>query len=284
MKKIQRLLPVALLGAAPSFILASAAHASLYVNQIGPNISYTDINEFDSQSSGPPPVNSTPIGLFGQPVLSPAGSDNLSFPASTFDALAADGQYEFQDGKLTLDISPTLTTGSIESLVFDEGGGFRDIGSAAVEATLLFNDLRITSVNDVPLTTPIVVVPTFSESITPQSGTATTTTAPGDVLAETTNGDTAGIWDITASFDLSAALAAADKTGNITGVSVALDDQLLADTTVATQSGLSLAEIDKKHIIITGTTTPAGPAVPEPASLSLLVGAAALGMRRRRRI
>ncbi len=69
MKMLHRSLRT-LLGSAPLFFLASAANASLYTNQVGPNVSYTDINEFDSQLSGPPPVNSNPTGFFGTP-LSP---------------------------------------------------------------------------------------------------------------------------------------------------------------------------------------------------------------------
>jgi hypothetical protein len=284
MKTLHRSL-TALFGAVP-FVLASAAHASLYTNQIGPDISYTNINEFDSQLAGPPPVSSTPTGLFGAPTLSPAGSDNLSFPTSTFIVLVADGQYEFQDGKLTMDIAPTSSTGTLDSLSFDEGGAWRVTGeNASVEATLLFNDLRITSLDNVPLASPIIVTPTFSQTITVQNGSPATATGTGDVAIGTGDGgDANGIWDITATFDLDAALAAAGKTGDITGVSVALDDQLLGDTGVNEESELNLGQIDKKHIIVSGiTTTTMSPGVPEPASLSgLLLGAAALVMRRRK--
>ncbi|MGD0541742.1 MAG: hypothetical protein ABSB33_09515, partial [Tepidisphaeraceae bacterium] len=247
-----------LLGSVSLLVLTSAANASLYTNQIGPNISYTNINEFDSQMVGPPPVNSTPTGLFGAPVLSPPNSDNLTFPALTFSALVADGEFAFQDGKLIMDIAPTSPAGTIHSLTFDEGGAWNVMGSdsaATVEATLLFNDLRITSVNDVPLANPIIVTPTFTEDISVQNAPALTTTGTGEVTIASDGGDGNGLWDITASFNLDAALAAADLTGNVTGMSVALDDQLYADTDADTDSTVNLAQIDKKHFIVSGVTS-----------------------------
>src|ERR1700693_5665855 len=187
MKNLYRSL-MALLGAVP-LVLASAAHASLYTNQTGAHINYTNINEFDSQIIGPPVVNSSPTGLFGQPILTPPGSDNLSFPALTSSVQVADGQFELQDGKLTLDISPTSPHGSLHSLNFDEGGSWRVLGPNAddsstfttAEATLIFNALQITSVNNVPLITPITVAPTFTETSVAQVGSAFQTDSPGDV-------------------------------------------------------------------------------------------------------
>lgn len=287
MRNLHRSL-TALLGAVP-LVLASAAHASLYVNQIGPNISYTNINEFDSQIVAPPVVNSNPTGLFGQPALNPPGSDNLSFPALTFSVQVADGQSELQDGKLNLDISPTAPTGQLHTLNFDEGGSWRVLGPNAdledspfttAEATLIFNALQITSVNNVPLITPITVLPTFTETSTAQVGSAFQTYSPGDVTITSEGGTGIGIWDIGASFNLDAALAQNELTGNVTGVSVALNNELFAQT--FNTDSLTLGAIDKKHFTISGTTT-TGPGVPEPASLSgLLIGAAGLVMRRRR--
>jgi hypothetical protein len=288
-----RLLP-ALLGSATSLILASAAHASLYTNQIGPNLSYTNINEFDSQISGPPPVTSNPTGLFGAPALDPVGSDNLSFPTTTFNVQVADGQFEEQDGKLTLDITPTQPGSSIDTLDFDESGSFRVQGpsgadATSVEASLIFSNLQITSVNNVALTTPIVVHPTIVTGAAPAGPANVSINSSGetgDVVITSDDGSAVGTWKINANFNLDAALADNQLTGDVTGVSVALDDDLVGETTAS--DSLTLGTIDKKSFEITGTVPnpvsgPGGPGVPEPTTLSLLVGTAALAMRRRSR-
>ena len=260
-----------------------AAHASLYGNFVGPDVTYQNVSESDSQISGPPVVNSTPTGLFGAPLLIPAGSDDLTFPNMTFSAQAADGTFVLQDGKLTFNVVPTTPTANIQSLTFDEGGAWRvdgATGDASSEATLLFNSLSITSVNGVPLVTPIVVAPTFSETDTTQTGSASVAMATGDITFTSTGGNAVGTWDITADFNLTGALTAEFGAGagkeQITGISVALNDQLLANTTATT--GLTLATIDKKHFNVTPITQN----VPEPATLSLLAGAGLLMGRRRK--
>jgi hypothetical protein len=257
-----------LLGSALVLGLSGMAQAALYGNFAGANVTYQNVTETDSQLTGPPSVSSMPAALFGAPEISPPNSDDLTFPAISFSALEADGQFEFQDGKLTFGVVPNTPTVTIHSLSFDEGGAWSVDGptdDATSQATLLFNDLRILAVNGVTLSPSIVVAPVFTETITTQNGSADTSTSNGQVLAASTGGDADGIWDITATFNLDAALASADLTGQITGISVALDDQLLVQT-VAPESGLSLAEIDKKHFIVSDVTT----SVPEPTSIWIL--------------
>src|ERR1700722_17037895 len=281
MRTTETLPRFALIGAAALFGAASAAHGALftYGNLSGPNISYQNIAENDSELTGPPSTSpAITAGFFGSPLLLPAGSNDLTFPNMTFSSAAADGSFEFQDGKLTFNIVPNGTS-NIHSLNFDEGGAWTVdgvTGDAESEATLLFNDLRITSVNGLTLSSPIIVAPTFTETASPQVSTATIATAPGNVMI-TSNGNTSsGTWDIGANFNLDAALSGANVSGQITGISIALNDQLLAQTTDA--DGLTLATIDKKHLVITPVTTN----VPEPASLSMLLGTAMLLVRRRK--
>ena len=293
MKKSNFVLRQITLSALALPVLGSVAHASLYGNFVGPNVSYLGVTEEDSQISGPPTVTSTPTGLFGAPALTPAGSDNLAFPDMTFSALAADGSFELQDGKLTMQITPTTSQDFINSLSFDEGGAWRVLGPAGTltptvtppgassEATLLFNNLSITAVKGTTLSGPIIVTPTFTETDIIQDGTASVVTNPGDITFNSAgvNGD--GTWDITASFNIAAALANAGYAGDqATAFSVALDDQLLAQTTDVT--GLTLATIDKKHFIISGATTVSTNPIPEPASVSLAIGSGLLMLRRRR--
>ncbi|MGA2442666.1 MAG: PEP-CTERM sorting domain-containing protein, partial [Tepidisphaeraceae bacterium] len=99
----------------------------------------------------------------------------------------------------------------------------------------------------------------------------------GDITFTSTGADAVGTWDITANFNLDAALAEADQTGKVTSISVALNDQLFAQTTAV--STLTLASIDKKHFIVSGITTGI---LPEPGSLSLLLGGGLMMMRRRK--
>jgi len=256
-----------LLALAVTLALANVASANQsYGNLVGPNIMYLGITEVDSQLAGPPPVNSTPAQLFGQPVLSPPGSNTMGFPSLSFGLQTANGQFGLQDGKLTMDIVPTTPQTFIHSLSFDEGGAWRVLGpqgGATAEATLLFNDLRITSLNGVPLPTAIIVNPAFSVNSVTQNGSAVVTPGTGDITFTSSGGNAVGTWNILANFDLDAALAANGKAGQrITGMSLSLDNQLFTQTTVT--QGLTLAAIDKKNFFISAVTT-----VPEPSTILL---------------
>src|SRR5262249_52685312 len=110
----------ALLAMAGVLALAASAQATNYGNLNGPHINYLNINENDSQIIGPPTVSSTPTGLFGAPVLSPPGSDNMAFPNLAFNVGVANGMFELQDGKLAFDV--TSNPGIfMHSMTFDEG-------------------------------------------------------------------------------------------------------------------------------------------------------------------
>jgi hypothetical protein len=279
---------LALIAVAALFAAGRSACAALYGNFVGPNITYQNVTENDSQVNSPPPVNSTPTSLFGMPALIPTGSDDLTFPNISFSALAADGSFEFQDGKLTFNIVPTNSTDFIHSLSFDEGGAYNlqgDANNASDQATLAFSDVRITSVGGTTLANPIIVPAIASGSVTPLSG-----GSPSTTISNSTNGstisiatpsagsDNTGTWDITASFNFDAALAGAGLAGQrITGISVGLNDELTASTNLQ-QTGHTLASIDKKHFIVTPPTT----TVPEPASVALLIGGSFQLARRRR--
>jgi hypothetical protein len=290
MRVLEYLPSVALIATAAIFTAARPASAALYGNFVGPTITYQNVSEFDTQITSPPPVISTPASLFGAPQLIPAGSDSLTFPNITFSALAADGSLQQTDGQLTFNFVPT-DGALIHSLSFDEGGSYHligDTGNASDQALLAVNDVRITSVDGKALASPIIVPAVATPTVTPLSG-APTVTDSSNVNGATTllvtatlgSNDT-GTWDITALFNFDAALAGAGLAGQqITGVSVALDDQLTASTDAQTL-GHTLASIDKKRFIIM-PGTPVGTTFPEPASLSLLIGGGLLLARRPRR-
>lgn len=284
MRKIYQSSTSALVGLAGVLAMTRAASAAMYGNFTGPDLTYQNVTESnDSQLTTPPATVTDPGELFGPPVLSPPNSDNLSFMDMNFSALASDGDTMLQDGELTFNVAPNPGK-TLTSLAFDEGGSWSvegTAGDASAEATLLFSDVRITAVNGTPLSTPIIVDPTFSESEITQTGSATYTPTTGDVLFTSTGGTGIGTWDITANFDLEAALSGADMNGAITSVSVALDDRLQAETTPS-DGGLTLATIDKKHFIVSGGTMTFGGGVPEPASFSLVVCGGLVLARRRR--
>lgn len=254
-------------------LMASLAAARLaganqfYGDFSGVTIKYLGVNEVDSQIIGPPIVNSTPLQLFGPPTPPPPLSNDLSFDQMSFSVLVANGQFELQDGKLTMDIIPTVPELIIHSFLFAEGGGWRVFGpngSALAEATLLFNDFRITETNGIPLVTPIIVNPSFTVSSVVQSGIANVFPSTGDITFTSAGGNGVGTWNIAAFFDIDAALAAANRSGElVTRIKVALDDQLLGVT--QEEEGLSLAAIDKKHFIISTNAN----FIPEPSTLVL---------------
>jgi hypothetical protein len=269
----------ALLAVAGVLALAASAQATNYGSLNGPRINYLNISENDSQIIGPPTVTGTPIGLFGAPTLSPPGSDTMTFPNLTFSVGVANGTFELQDGKLSFDMTSNPST-FIHSMSFDEGGAWRVLGPAGAaisEATLLFNDLRITSVNGIPLGSAIIVNPAFSVSNVIQNGAALVTPGTGDITFTSSGGNGVGTWDILANFNLDNALDTHGFNHNvdrITGMSVALDNQLFAQT--QTTAGLTLATIDKKHFIVSTVST-----IPEPSTMILgALGAAGLVVAR----
>jgi hypothetical protein len=286
MKRNQLLCGSVLAGVAAVFVPMRAAHAALYGNFVGPNLTYTNVTENDSELSGNPPVESIPAqGLFGPPILSPSTSDNLTFNDMSFAADAADGGLVYENGELTFGVVPSGPGKALTTLSFTEGGQWTlegPAGDAVSFDSLVFDNLLITGVNGLPLATPIVVTPTFSETITPQSGPATTDTPGPGTVTITSDGGTGisvGSWGVTADFNLAAAVGV----GNVTSVSVALDDALQASTTDVAGT-VTLAQIDKKEFIVSGGTTPfqGPPPMPEPGTLSILAGGGLLLGRRRR--
>ncbi len=288
MKRNQLLCGSVLAGVAAVFVPMRAAHAALYGNFVGPNLTYTNVTENDSELSGNPPVESIPAqALFGPPVLSPSNSDNLSFNDMSFAAEAADGGLEYQNGELTFGVVPSSPGKALTALSFTEGGQWTiegPAGDAVSFDSLVFDNLLITGVNGTPLATPIVVAPDYGApsfqqldgppplvTFTPGAGNLTITSAGGTGIA-------VGTWNITASFDLQAAVGIGDV---VTSITVALDDALQA-TTTDVPGTTTFAEIDKKEFYVNGGTTPFQSGVPEPGTLSILAcGGLLLGRRRR---
>ena len=239
-----------------------------YGNLTGPDVTYTNVTETPTQLPGP-----SPTSLYGSPSLA---GDTLQFSNTSFLSSASGGSFEFQDGKLTMGITPTASK-FISLINITEGGGWAvgGTGAATAEETLIINELFITSVNGVSVN-PIVVTPTvtFTNSA-PESATVTQTSSGTSSSIEfaSTSGFSSGSWDGDANFNVTAALATAGLTGNVTGLTLTLDDQL-----DATSSTNSAAFIDKKFFDVTTTPT----SVPEPASFGAMITAAASFLLRRK--
>jgi hypothetical protein len=258
-------------------ILASGGFASAtvvnYGNFAGPNITYSNVSETDTQLPGP-----TPPSLYGTPSLS---GDSLTFNPINFVVSASGGSSEFQDGRLTVqEITPTNPLGNLSLISINEGGAWAVIDGTdltSAEETLIANELFINQVNGVSVN-PIAVTPTFNFTDT-KNGAANITTSSiggtGNFDVTSAGGVGNGSWNLTISFNLPAALAAADLTGRVTGVNLILDNQL-----TATSETNSSAFIDKKFFNIGTNDTPA---VPEPAPATLALGAAACALFARRR-
>jgi PEP-CTERM motif len=159
----------------------------------------------------------------------------------------------------------------ISSFAITEGGAYAiDDGTTATFAseTLVINNLFITSVNGVGVN-PIVVTPTITFTHT---GTAPTAITSDSITFLGGDGLENGSWSAVASFNLPAALAQNGLQGTVTGLSLALDNQLGAQ---ADSNGSAF--IDKKNFLITP-----GPSSPEPGTLGLVGLGLTLGLRRRK--
>jgi hypothetical protein len=243
--------------------LESAYGSVDYGTFTGPDVSYQNVTENPTQLPGP-----TPSELFGPPVLV---GDTLDFHPTDFTVGASGGANEFQDGRLTTNIS--LISKSAPSVVdIYEGGGWAvepGTSKTTAQESLLVNELVINSVNGVTVN-PIVVTPTitFTDTV---DGTAAATKTSESINFASTGTYADGTWDVNASFNLPAALAAAGLKGTVTGMTLDLNDQLNA-----TSETDSSAFIDKKFADVTTSVS-----VPEPATASA-IALTAIGLLGRR--
>jgi len=266
----------ALLSAAALVAMASVASATTnnYGNLVGPNIMYLNIVEQTTQFPGPMPAT-----LFGPPSLA---GDNLNFNPLGFTGSVQNGDFLVQDGLLSIDqIMTNSPAGQIGKITINEGGGYIVVGgpgAATARATLVTSPVMVAQVNGGVGPQPsLTISPTYTFSHT-QSGPLTFTQGSNS-LDFTSNGGVAnGAWNITATYDIAAAIAAAGLPANtrVTKLgTLALDNQLIRDT-----DPNSFSYIDKKFFNITVT------AIPEPSTILLgLMGGVGLvlGSRKMRR-
>jgi hypothetical protein len=249
--------------------LASAAHATIFNSFgtiVGSNATFTG-GERDTWTTDPTPPSAT--WLFGTPVISGSGN-NLNFtpnPALTAKPLAfsvsSPGPEQFEDGALSVTISPTSPTGKIALMSISEGGGYflQNAGpSSSVAAALNILGLVITEVDNTPISGIAVNGLNFTQSFANVSGNGNFTILPTGIVYTGNNIPVAtGIWSGNANFNVQAALDAALGTGHrATQLELELDN-VLSTTSIP---GASVA-IDKKSFLIATSQNP----VPEPASI-----------------
>jgi hypothetical protein len=245
-----------------------AQGAVVYGNFAGPAVTYQNVTEVPTQLPGP-----TPAALFGPPSLS--GNSLLFNPVNFVDSASA-GALEFQDGRLTFNVIPTSSQGNIKSISLLEGGAWTVGGGTSAttaKESLLINELFITSVNGISVN-PIVVPPSIAFTDT-NNGSASVSTSSNSITFSSSAGFSSGTWDATASFNFANALTGAGLSGNVTGLSMELDNQLSV-----TSETNSVAFIDKKYLDVTSNSSP----VPEPSVAGLTaITAGCLSMIRKRR-
>jgi hypothetical protein len=237
------------------FVRMGHAAPILYGDFAGPDVTYKSVTEVPTQLPGPTPAN-----LFGPPSVS---GDSLLFNPINFGVAASGGSSELQDGRLSMNIVPTVPGTAIKMISLIEGGGWTvDNGTAATiaEESLVINELFITSVNGVSVN-PIVVPPTITYSDT-NNGSAAVVKTPSSIEFQSAGGLSSGSWNGTANFDILGALQSAGLSGNVTGLSLDLDNQLAANSEANSES-----LIDKKFFEVQVTNS----SVPEPVTASGLV-------------
>ncbi len=272
MKFVQLFLCRAALGVAAVVELTSAARATTisYGSLAGPNTTYTNVTENDSQF--PPP---DPDHLFGNPSLS---ADTMQFlPQNSpkglaFKLIVGGGSPGLQDGTLGFGIVPTNPASGITSVSINEGGGYTVTGGTSatqVSAALNIANLFITSVNGNAVNP--ITVGGLSEIFSRLTGTGPFAATANSIAFSGNGGANTGTWGGTANYS-SASLAAAltgagfSATSRITGLTLSLDNVLSGTSETA-----SVANIDKKFFNITTTT------VPEPSAI-VLAGLGGIGL------
>lgn len=251
--------------------LASAARATIF-NSFG-TIAGTNATFTGGERDTWAPVDPVPPSatwLFGTPVISGSGN-NLSFtpnPALTPKPLAfsvsSPGNEQFEDGALSVTITPTNPAGNIALMSITEGGGYflQNAGpSSSVTSALNILGLVITEIDNGATALPLggILVP-YAESFANVSGNGNFTILPTGIVYTGNNTPVqTGIWSGNANFNVAAALTAAIGPGHrATELELALDN-VLSTTSIP---GATVA-IDKKSFVIATSQNP----VPEPASI-----------------
>ena len=226
-----------------------------YGNFNGTNVMYLGVTE-DSSTD--------PTPLFGPPTVT---NDSLSFNPVSFGATATGaGGVDITDGSLK---STIMTVGSkrIHKVSFAEAGDYTFAGSTGTTATAASVGagffLQVIELDGVGVA-PIAI--NGNMAFTPSGGTFDFVNDPHGPAA---------IWNGTVNFDIDAALAAQNITGQATKILLSLDNTLLATSEAGTASIIKKKTFDGVSIIVDTN-------VPEPASMAFVaLAGTALLIRRK---
>jgi hypothetical protein len=233
------------------FALATQANAIVtnYGNFLGPDVMYLNVQEDTMKMPGP-----TPAQLFGPPTL--VGTV-LDFDPMGFEAHADNGAVAMTNSLLQTTIMATDVPGdSIGNVFIDEMGGYGLMGNTLdnwVSVSIDVIGLKVLEVNGAAIM-PFFVNPVIAYQ---NLGSALDTNAFGGMRLYP-DGD--GMWKASASFDVTAALAANNIPGVATKVELMVDNMLKAHSEVG-----GMAFIDKKDFQIK--------VVPVPEPSTILLGA-----------
>jgi hypothetical protein len=258
----------AVLACVAMLAMTSIARATIFNSfgtVVGTNATFTG-GERDRWTVDPAPPAAT--WLFGTPVIS--GGSNLLFtpnPAVTpkpldFTVLSPDTQ-SYEDGALSVTISPTNPAGNIALMSISEGGGYflqNAAANSSAVAALNILGLVITQVDNGATAIPLGGIGVaYNESFSNVVGNGNFTILPTGIVYQGNGLLATGIWSGNANFNVAGALAAVLGPGHrATQLELALDDIV----SVNFQPG-AVVSIDKKSFLIATSQNP----VPEPASI-----------------
>lgn len=206
---------------------------------MGPGVAYIDVTE----------TSSDPLPLYGAPIVI---GDSLAFfepsssnPSLGFGAQSAGGVGDITDGFLNLTIMAKPGNG-ISALTFSEGGDYTmsALGAALAQVSASLNvfELSIVGVDGSPIA-PVVLSDTQSVTLN----------LPGDPPT--------GLWNLSSSFDLDAALTGAGHSFALGATKIVAK---INNTLTALSQPGSVAGIFKKDFDIDPETR-----VPEPTTMAL---------------
>lgn len=241
------------------------------VNLLGPDVMYLGVTENVTYFPGPVPPSlfepnywtAPPATLGTETPPQVLGNDLVFTPSVNFRINAQNGGGALADGTLSMQIMTQSPSAHISDLVISEGGGYAVLGGSgnyvqdSLVASFPAGGLTITRVGNTNVNIPVIPTIAFAHT-----GGSPALIGPDSIRLDPSG---AGSWSGTATYDIDAALAGAGLSGNVTKLSLSLDDILFAQS----NDNGGFVSIDKKAFSISPQII-----LPEPGGLVLgVIGA-----------